>query len=123
MAVASAHAHRRGVAVPVTEFVPAVPGAVWVVLLLGGPTLVWLVYRAASTRRSGRAGRDRDAVAVEPEFWLCPECLSLTPVTRPTCYACGFMPGRDDVDAPDGLTVAAGAGEQELREAEAPRPR
>ena len=76
-----------------------IPPAVYVLVLLAGPTLAWLAYRSMASRRSSRSvNGGMRGVAIEAEYWQCPECLSLTPMTRPTCYSCGFEPGRDDVD-------------------------
>jgi len=83
----------------VVQVLGQIPPAIYVLVLLAGPTLAWLTYRSMASRRSARSvnGQMR-GLAIEAEYWQCPECLSLTPMTRPTCYSCGFEPGRDDVD-------------------------
>lgn len=94
----------------VSSLLAQIPAPVLVVLLLAGPTAAWIAYRAASSSRSLRAAATRpDGFAIEPEYWQCPDCLSLTPIQQSTCYSCGFEPGRDDVDEPDGR-VPVGTG-------------
>lgn len=87
-----------------------IPPAVYVLALLAGPTAAWLVYRSMASRRSARSvDGELRGVPIEAEYWQCPDCLSLTPMTRAACYSCGFEPGLDDVDEVDQRTpVAAG---------------
>lgn len=97
----------------VVQVLGQIPPAIYVLVLLAGPTLAWLTYRSMASRRSARSvnGQMR-GLAIEAEYWQCPECLSLTPMTRPTCYSCGFEPGRDDVDEVGELREVGEAGER-----------
>ena len=99
-----------------------IPPAVYVLLLLAGPTLAWLAYRSMSGRRSLRStSGEVGAIPIEAEYWQCPDCLSLTPMTQPSCYSCGFEPGLDDADeVDDRAPVAAGTSGGD---SEAPPPR
>ena len=102
----------------VRSLVGLVPPPVFVFALLAGPTVAWLGYRSMASRRSPRSvdGAFR-GVPIEAEYWQCPDCLSLTPMTRTSCYSCGFEPGLDDVeDTEERAPVGAGAPgrEQEL---------
>ena len=78
----------------------AVPPAVFVLILLGGPTLAYFVWQFLG---GGRASRGIEhggwvGVPVEAEFWQCPDCLSLTPFAQRYCYACGLeAPGEDEL--------------------------
>lgn len=99
-----------------------IPPAVYVLALLAGPTLAWLAYRSMASRRSARSvGGELRAVPIEAEFWQCPDCLSLTPMTQVSCYSCGFQPGLDDVDDVDERTAAAAGMPEHDREAALPR--
>lgn len=116
-------------AAAIATTVGQVPAAVWVVLLLAGPTLGWVAYTSAVSRRSaGSEARRSGAISIEAEYWQCPECLSLTPVSQASCYACGFRPGRDDVDVDERIPIpepvpagATGAGDDDGAADEADR--
>ena len=108
----------------VVQLLGQIPPAIYVLALLAGPTLAWLAYRSVASRRSLRSTTgELHGVPVEPEYWQCPDCLSLTPLTRASCYSCGFQPGVDDVEdldeAPD--RAPAPSGFTDVREAALPR--
>ena len=93
-----------------TQLLGQIPPVVFVLLLLAGPTLAWLGYRSMASRGSARAvDGELRGVPIEAEYWQCPDCLSLTPMSQTACYSCGFEPGLDDVEEIGERTPVAAA--------------
>ena len=79
-------------------------GAALICALLGGPTLVWLIYRVARgpVSRSAASFVDdsvRPALSQPPleaalrhEFWICKDCRSANHQGAKRCYGCGIEP-------------------------------
>ncbi len=68
------------------------------IVLLAGPTVLWLFYRflvQPHTSRYVEGGRD--------PFWVCENCRSANAVQRSQCYRCGFEP-----DAAHDIEVVVG---------------
>jgi hypothetical protein len=57
------------------------------VVLLGGPTALWLLYRFVVQPRTSRYVNG----ALDP-FWVCENCRSANAFSRSNCYRCGFEP-------------------------------
>lgn len=86
----------------------AIPGALVVIVLLGGPTAVWIVYRAVMAAQRGRYLADH-----EQPMWICGSCRSANTLKDDRCYRCGRDAG--DVEAlqfigRDGVVTLADAG-------------
>jgi hypothetical protein len=67
----------------VQEAVGVVPQALLAIALLVGPTLMWLLYRAALEPRMRPAYQPPD-----PDSWLCESCLSVNKAAWDRCYRC-----------------------------------
>jgi hypothetical protein len=68
-----------------------IPGAVIVVGLLAGPTVLWLLYRFVVQPRTSRyAGGDGGLL------WVCSDCRSANDVRSAQCYSCGLE--REEMD-------------------------
>ncbi|MFP5341597.1 MAG: hypothetical protein ACLGIJ_01540 [Candidatus Limnocylindria bacterium] len=68
-----------------------VPGALIVIVLLGGPTAIWLLYIAlkAVQRRRYQPGTDQP-------LWICVQCRSANELRADRCYRCGLQVTNDD---------------------------
>lgn len=68
------------------RIVDQVPGALIVIVLLGGPTAVWLLYTAlkAVQRRRYQPGTDQP-------LWICVQCRSANELRADRCYRCGLQ--------------------------------
>jgi hypothetical protein len=63
--------------------IAAVPPALIAMVLLGGPTAAWLLYRFVVQPRSSRyRGVDPSAM------WICPSCRSVNDMRLARCYRC-----------------------------------
>jgi hypothetical protein len=100
-----------------------VPPVVIAIVLLGGPTAGWLLYRFVVQPRNMRMlGIDRTAM------WVCPECRSVNGLLMDRCYRCDSTPLEDKlelIDArPEGPVplTAVGPGLDLDRPAARPRP-
>jgi hypothetical protein len=78
-----------------------IPSGIFAALLLGGPTVVWLILRFANPRDA----RSRYGSVSADLHWICPECRSLNEDRNARCYRCFLM--RADAVLP--LLAAAGA--------------
>jgi|GEM_PF-3751650 len=115
-----------------------VPGALLVILLLGGPTAVWIIYGLLNART-----RKRPGAATTGLLWVCASCRSANDVRRDLCYRCGVAANVDaleiiepDVDPTSGLRpvmsqgldlggrppVAVGPGKASTQPAPVPEP-
>jgi hypothetical protein len=61
--------------------------ALTAIVLLAGPTVLWLVYRFLVQPRTSRYIDG----GIDP-FWVCENCRSANAVHRSQCYRCGFEP-------------------------------
>jgi hypothetical protein len=68
------------------------------IVLLAGPTVLWLVYRFLVQPHTSRYVEG----GVDP-FWVCENCRSANAVQRSQCYRCGFEP-----DAANDLELVVG---------------
>jgi hypothetical protein len=71
----------------VTTTLSSVPAALIAIVLLAGPTTVWLLYRFVVQPRTSRyrfAGSD--------PLWVCDNCRSANAINRSRCYRCGYEP-------------------------------
>jgi hypothetical protein len=68
-----------------------VPPVLIAIVLLGGPTAAWLLYRFVVQPRTRRLSR-LDAAAL----WVCPNCRSVNELRLSRCYRCDAS--RDEAD-------------------------
>jgi hypothetical protein len=61
-----------------------IPSGIFAALLLGGPTVVWLILRFANPRDA----RSRYGSVAADLHWICPECKSLNEDRSARCYRC-----------------------------------
>ena len=59
------------------------PAALIAIALLGGPTLIWLIYRWVVKPRSSRY-----QVSQIDALWICPGCRSANELRSSNCYRC-----------------------------------
>jgi hypothetical protein len=69
----------------IEQAVGLMPAAVLVIVLLTGPTLVWLLYRFVVQPHTRRYADDSVDV-----FWVCEDCRSVNDVRVSKCYLCGL---------------------------------
>jgi len=94
-----------------TEFIDAlnaiqtglgeVPVPVLAVILLGGPTLLWLGFRYFVVQARNEATPTGDALVL---FWICERCRSANEVPGTHCYQCGI----DQAETRGVLQIVAG---------------
>jgi hypothetical protein len=73
-----------------------VPPALIAIVLLGGPTAGWLLYRFVVQPRTRRlAGMDGSAM------WVCPNCRSVNELRMRRCYRCDALPDEDEFEVID----------------------
>ncbi len=84
-----------------------VPGVVVVVVLLGGPTVLWLLYRFVVQPRAGRYESGSQEL-----LWVCSDCRSVNEARHSRCYGCGLsrdaITGALQVFDGDGLVTLEG---------------
>ncbi|MGH2477244.1 MAG: hypothetical protein ACRDIL_18445 [Candidatus Limnocylindrales bacterium] len=74
----------------------AIPGALIAIILLGGPTLAWLLYRLiVEPRRRRLASPDLSAM------WVCAHCRSVNELRMARCYRCNAEPVEADIELID----------------------
>lgn len=83
-----------------------IPATVLVIVLLTGPTLIWLLYRFVVQPRTSRyAGGGSDLL------WVCSTCRSANDARAARCYRCGLtrvsIVGDMEVFDGDGLVILA----------------
>jgi hypothetical protein len=66
------------------------------IVLLGGPTAAWLLYRFVVQPRTRRLSR-LDGSAM----WVCPNCRSVNELRMSRCYRCDALPAEDDLEVID----------------------
>jgi hypothetical protein len=74
-----------------------VPPALIAMVLLGGPTGVWLLYRFVVEPYAARM-RANDRPEDVPTFWVCPDCRSVNDIGRRWCYSCDAEPYEDELE-------------------------
>jgi hypothetical protein len=74
-----------------------VPPALIAIVLLGGPTAGWLLYRFVVEPRAARGGRAYDGA----RFWVCPNCRSVNDFRLQRCYRCDARPADEDLEVID----------------------
>jgi hypothetical protein len=73
-----------------------VPPALIAMVLLGGPTAAWLLYRFVVQPRSIRSRAYYGA-----RFWVCPNCRSVNDIQLGRCYRCDSRPADADLEVID----------------------
>ncbi len=72
------------------------PSAIIAVVLLAGPTAVWLLYRFVVQPRTSRyRGAGGGAM------WVCPDCRSVNDLRVAQCYRCDLVPDEADLQVID----------------------
>jgi len=73
-----------------------VPPVLIAIVLLGGPTAGWLLYRFVVQPRNVRMrGGDRTAM------WVCASCRSVNDLRMPRCYRCDAAPDEEELEVID----------------------
>jgi hypothetical protein len=88
---------------PISEWIDSlragiglVPPALIAMVLLGGPTTAWLLYRFLVQPRTMRQRAfQRDS------FWVCPTCRSVNDFRLTRCYRCDSHPAESDLEVVD----------------------
>jgi hypothetical protein len=76
--------------------VDLIPPPIIAMVLLGGPTAGWLLYRYVVQPRSSRMhGVDASAL------WVCPSCRSVNGMHMARCYRCDSLPDEADLEVVD----------------------
>jgi hypothetical protein len=70
-----------------------VPPALIAMVLLGGPTAAWLLYRFVVQPRTARQRAFERAA-----FWVCPNCRSVNDFRLARCYRCDSRPADADLE-------------------------
>jgi hypothetical protein len=73
-----------------------VPPAVIAMVLLGGPTAGWLLYRFVVQPRTARMRAFARAT-----LWVCPNCRSVNDLRLRRCYRCDAQPADEDLELVD----------------------
>jgi hypothetical protein len=73
-----------------------VPPVLIAIVLLGGPTAGWLLYRFVVQPRTRRLG-GKDGTAM----WVCPNCRSVNELRMKRCYRCDALPDEEDLEVID----------------------
>lgn len=73
-----------------------VPPMLVAIVLLGGPTAGWLLYRFVVQPRTRRL-RGKDASAM----WVCPSCRSVNELRMARCYRCDALPDEEELELID----------------------
>jgi hypothetical protein len=73
-----------------------VPPILIAIVLLGGPTAAWLLYRFVVQPRAKRLG-SMDASAM----WVCPNCRSVNELRMSRCYRCDASRDEEDLEVID----------------------
>jgi hypothetical protein len=85
-----------------------VPPALIAIVLLGGPTAIWLLYRFVVQPNASRLRANERAGDV-PMFWVCPECRSVNNIRRRWCYSCDAEPYEDELELIEAVPEEPGA--------------
>ena len=73
-----------------------VPPVLIAIVLLGGPTAGWLLYRFVVQPRTRRFGRTDGS-----SMWVCPNCRSVNELRMRRCYRCDALPDATDFEVID----------------------
>ena len=73
-----------------------VPPVLIAIVLLGGPTASWLLYRFVVQPRTRRLG-GMDGTAM----WVCPNCRSVNELRMKRCYRCDALPVEEELEVID----------------------
>jgi hypothetical protein len=73
-----------------------VPPVLIAIVLLGGPTAGWLLYRFVVQPRTRRFGGSDG-----PSMWVCPSCRSVNQLRMRRCYRCDALPDEAEVEVID----------------------
>lgn len=73
-----------------------VPPALIAMVLLGGPTAGWLLYRYVVQPRTARMRAFARAT-----LWVCPNCRSVNDLRLRRCYRCDAQPADEDLELID----------------------
>jgi hypothetical protein len=74
----------------------SIPPVLIAIVLLGGPTAGWLLYRFLVQPRTMRMrGIDPSAM------WVCPNCRSVNALRLQRCYRCDALPAEDELEVID----------------------
>jgi hypothetical protein len=95
--------------IPIAEWIDSlqtgiglVPPALIAIVLLGGPTATWLLYRFVVQPRTARQRAfERNA------YWVCPNCRSVNDFRLSRCYRCDSRPADADLEVIDAQPGAA----------------
>ena len=81
-----------------------VPAAILAMVLLAGPTAVYIVWLFVGPQRTTPTIEHQAVmpVPIEADYWRCPECRSLTSLDFDTCYHCGLRIDEDDYEEDEG---------------------
>ncbi len=63
----------------------SLPAAAFVIVLLTGPTILWLLYQFVVQPRNSRYGASREEL-----LWVCADCRSVNDIGQTHCYHCGL---------------------------------
>lgn len=78
--------------------IDVVPTVLIAIVLLGGPTAAWLLYRFVVQPRTMRA---RAKAASGAAMWVCPTCRSVNDLAMTRCYRCVATPNEDELEVID----------------------
>jgi hypothetical protein len=78
--------------------IDVVPTVLIAMVLLGGPTAAWLLYRFVVQPRTMRA---RAKAAAGAAMWVCPTCRSVNDLAMTRCYRCVATPNEDELEVID----------------------
>ena len=74
-----------------------VPPVLIAIVLLGGPTAGWLLYRFVVQPRTRRRFGRSDG----PSMWVCPNCRSVNELRMRRCYRCDALPDEAEIEVID----------------------
>jgi hypothetical protein len=63
----------------------SLPAAAFVIVLLTGPTILWLLYRFVVQPRTSRYAASREEL-----LWVCADCRSVNEIGQTHCYHCSL---------------------------------
>ena len=82
--------------------IDVVPTVLIAIVLLGGPTAAWLLYRFVVQPRTMRA---RARAAGGSAMWVCPTCRSVNDLAQTRCYRCVATPNEDELEVIDASPI------------------
>jgi hypothetical protein len=76
--------------------IAAIPPVLVAIVLLGGPTAGWLLYRYVVQPRT------RHMRGIDPSaMWVCANCRSVNALRLPRCYRCDALPVEEELEVID----------------------